>query len=203
MSVEFYRGWMNGDWLTHPAHAIAAAWIIWALSWFVAAIWSRQTTQRASFADEAPYRIVTALGAFGLFGILPVGQLDHQLYPIGDALLWMMFVIVVAGFSFCWWARLTLGALWSGTVTRKEGHHIVDAGPYALVRHPIYTGLLLAGFATAIARGSVESFLGEALLIVGCWMKARVEERFLSEQLGVEQYAAYRQRVHMLVPYLL
>ena len=91
--------------------------------------------------------------------------------------------------------------LWSGTITRKQDHRIVDTGPYALVRHPIYTGLLLAGFATAIARGRWEALIGAALFALGCWIKARQEERFLSEELGHE-YAAYRKRVPMLVPFL-
>ena len=87
-------------------------------------------------------------------------------------------------------------------MTRKEDHRIVDTGPYALVRHPIYTGLLLSGFATAIARGTVESLIGVVIVLAGFWIKARLEERFLSQDLGPD-YAAYRARVKMLVPFLL
>jgi protein-S-isoprenylcysteine O-methyltransferase Ste14 len=116
--------------------------------------------------------------------------------------LWILLALIVAGFLFAWWARIHLGTLWSGTITRKEGHRVVDTGPYAMVRHPIYTGLLLAAFATAVARGRWEALLGAALFALGCWIKARQEETFLSETLGPD-YAAYRQRVHMLVPYLL
>lgn len=193
--------WTNPEWYAHPGHAITVAWVVWGLSWLIAAAWSRQTTQRASFADEAPYRIVTVVGALLVFNFIHIAPLEIG-WDSNPALSWAMAAVVVAGFLFCWWARLTLGTLWSGTVTRKADHVIVDRGPYALVRHPIYTGLLVAAFATAVEGGTLERLLGAFLMLLGCWMKARVEERFLSQTLGPE-YAAYRQRVHMLVPYLL
>jgi protein-S-isoprenylcysteine O-methyltransferase Ste14 len=93
-----------------------------------------------------------------------------------------------------------LGTLWSGRVTRKAGHHVIDTGPYGLVRHPIYTGLLLAVIATALLKPDGLSLAGVALLVLGFVVKARLEERFLSEELGPD-YAAYRHRVPMLVPF--
>jgi protein-S-isoprenylcysteine O-methyltransferase Ste14 len=109
--------------------------------------------------------------------------------------------LVVVGLAFCWWARLHLGRLWSGTVTRKEGHHVVDTGPYALVRHPIYTGLILAGFATAIARGAPLPLAAAAVATFAWYLKARIEERLLSAELGEHAYAAYAARTPMLVPF--
>ena len=90
-----------------------------------------------------------------------------------------MVGLAALGFAFCWWARLYLGRLWSGSVTRKEGHHIVDTGPYRLVRHPIYSGIILAALATAIERGTPVSFAGFAVMTLGWWIKARLEKRFL------------------------
>jgi protein-S-isoprenylcysteine O-methyltransferase Ste14 len=105
------------------------------------------------------------------------------------------------GFMFAWWARLTLGDLWSGHVTRKEGHVIVERGPYRLVRHPIYTGLIAAVFALALTIGSPAGLLGAALIAIGFAIKARLEERFLSAELGEAGYADYRRRTPMLVPF--
>ena len=96
-------------------------------------------------------------------------------------------------------AHPILGAWWSGAITRKEGHHIVETGPYALVRHPIYTGLIAANFATAAAQATVTGLIGAALVAIGLWLKARVEENFLTAELGADAYAAYRRRVPMLV----
>ena len=93
-----------------------------------------------------------------------------------------------------------MGRLWSGYVTLKEGHRVVDTGPYALVRHPIYSGITFAALATAALRASPAGFFGIALIAVGLAMTAKIEERFLREQLGLESYDAYSRRVAMLVP---
>ena len=198
---DYFLHLFDPGWQTSPGNLIAVAWFAWAISWFVASIWSRQTAARASFVQEAPYRIITLIGAVLLFGLVQFASFLHGWDVSGDA-LWVLLALEVAGFLFTWWARLHLGALWSGTITRKQDHRIVDTGPYGMVRHPIYTGLLFAAFATAVARGRWEAVIGATLFALGCWMKARQEERFLSETLGPD-YAAYRQRVHMLVPYLL
>jgi protein-S-isoprenylcysteine O-methyltransferase Ste14 len=108
----------------------------------------------------------------------------------------------VAGFAFAWWARIYLGTLWSGQVTLKPDHHIVDTGPYALVRHPIYTGILTAVLATMAAKGTLPGVAGAAIILVGVWMKARIEERWLRQELGAEAYDGYARRVPMLVPFL-
>src|SRR5262245_7695335 len=100
-----------------------------------------------------------------------------------------------------WWARIHLGQLWSSSVTRKEHHRVVDTGPYAIVRHPIYTGLLLAIIGTVLLRGTIISLTGSALMAAGIYIKARLEEEFLHQQLG-EPYDAYARRVPMLVPFL-
>lgn len=197
---HFFAHMFDTGWQASPASWIGIVWSVWALSWFAAAIWSRQTAARASFAQEAPYRIITIIGIILLFGFIDFRSLPYG-WDVSESVMWVLLALVAAGFVFAWWARLHLGALWSGTITRKQDHRIVDTGPYALVRHPIYTGLLLSGFATAIARGRWEALIGALLFALGCWIKARQEERFLSEELGPE-YAAYRERVPMLVPFV-
>jgi protein-S-isoprenylcysteine O-methyltransferase Ste14 len=109
--------------------------------------------------------------------------------------------LAAAGFAFTWWARVTLGDLWSSAVSRKENHVIIETGPYRLVRHPIYTGLIAAAFATAVEVGSAQALISAALMSFGFWMKARLEERFLMAQLGEASYAAYRRRTPMLAPF--
>jgi len=135
------------------------------------------------------------------FGPAP-GILGLRLWPYPPlAVGWAMVALTAAGVAFAWWARIYLGRLWSGSITRKEEHHVVDKGPYAIVRHPIYTGLLTAAVATTIATGTLHTVLGTVLLIVAYWMKAKLEERFLREELGPEAYDSYRRRVPMLVPF--
>jgi protein-S-isoprenylcysteine O-methyltransferase Ste14 len=197
---HFFTHVFDPGWTSSPASWIGVVWSMWALSWFAAAMWSRQTAARASFAQEAPYRIITIVGIILLFGLIDFRAMPYG-WDVAEGVMWILLALVTAGFLFAWWARLHLGTLWSGTITRKQDHRIVDTGPYALVRHPIYTGLLLSGFATAIARGRWEALIGAFLFALGCWIKARQEERFLSEELGPD-YAAYRKRVPMLVPFV-
>ena len=85
-------------------------------------------------------------------------------------------------------------------MTLKESHQIVDTGPYGLVRHPIYTGLIVAGAATAMLEAKALSLLGYALMVGGLWIKARLEERFLKAELGEAAYVAYARRTGMLLP---
>jgi protein-S-isoprenylcysteine O-methyltransferase Ste14 len=108
-----------------------------------------------------------------------------------------------AGLAFSWWARIHLGRLWSSTITRKEGHRIVDTGPYGLVRHPIYTGLIAALLVTAAVDATIMALIGAASIILRLSLKARSEERFLMIELGGEAYQAYCRRVPMLIPFIL
>ena len=153
---------------------------------------------------QAPDRIVTAIGVILLFTnyrIFRDADYARPLWELHGAAAWSMTGLVALGILFAWWARIHLGSLWSGTVTQKEGHRIVDTGPYAIVRHPIYTGLLLSAYALAALRGAPVSLAGAGLFTLGWYMKARLEEGFLSKDLGAE-YEAYRERVPMLVPFI-
>jgi protein-S-isoprenylcysteine O-methyltransferase Ste14 len=111
-------------------------------------------------------------------------------------------LLVVLGLIFAWWARIHLGRLWSSGVTKKAGHYLVDSGPYGIVRHPIYTGILLAILATTAAKGTVLGIAGCLLVMLGAWSKARLEEQWLIRELGEDIYQSYRQRVPMLVPFV-
>ena len=108
---------------------------------------------------------------------------------------------MLTGLFLTWWARLHLGRLWSGVITRKEDHKLIDTGPYAFVRHPIYTGLVIALFTTAAVEATVPALLGVALMTFGFWLKARSED-LLRVELGPDTYKEYSRRVPMLVPFI-
>jgi protein-S-isoprenylcysteine O-methyltransferase Ste14 len=97
--------------------------------------------------------------------------------------------------------RSELGRLWSSGVTRKTDHSVIITGPYGLVRHPIYFGIILATLVTAVIRGTAPGCVGAAFMVLGLFIKARIEERFLRSELGEERYSAYARRVPMLVPF--
>ena len=193
---------MTNAFATDPERACYAIWIVWALSWFLAAAWSSRAQSRASIAQQLPYRLLTISGFVLLFAVRTNryhGPLRLWTLPIGAG--WAMVLLCAMGLGFAWWARLHLGQLWSAFVTRKADHRIVDTGPYGIVRHPIYTGIIAAAIALALVKGTVIAMGGALLAVFGFWVKARLEEGFLREQLGAEVYDAYRRRVPMLVPF--
>ena len=187
-----------------PIIAIYLAWVAWLVTWLAAALWSSQPVKRAGIGQELLYRTLAFVGVVLLFSFYSNHyDIQYRFWatPRGPV-AWLLPAIVVAGLSFAWWARAHIGHLWSSSITRKTEHRIVDTGPYALVRHPIYSGIMLASFATAIAHGTPSSFLGAAIMTVAWIVKARLEECFLREELGAEAYNAYASRVPMLVPFL-
>lgn len=185
-----------------PQAAAGLLWLAWLASWTVARAWSDRAAARPGLARQLPYFLVIVAGAVLLFS----GQ-GHGGWPawtswrLGPLAGWFLFGCVSLGLLFTWWARLHLGRLWSSSVTRKADHRIVDTGPYGVVRHPIYSGLILAALATGVLRGQVLAAAGSLLFLLGMYLKARLEEGFLREQLGADEYAAYARRVPMLMPF--
>ena len=187
-----------------PKIAIYLLWIIWWMSSVVAAVWVNPTIKRAVLTREILDKIVTLAGVVLLFGLgTDHYDLIYQLWlpPMGE-LGWVLAAAVLVAFGFCWWARVELGPLWSSRITRRANHRIVNSGPYAVVRHPTYTGIIVAALATAVVRGTPLAFLGAMLVTYGLYLKARVEEQFLREELGAQAYDAYAKRVAMLLPFV-
>jgi protein-S-isoprenylcysteine O-methyltransferase Ste14 len=183
-----------------PDRAMLVLWVTWLLSWFLAAAWSGRTRVRQAGAEQLRYGVWIWAGALLLFGSVPVpGPLAGPIYPEPVVAGWAAVIAVAFGLGWTWWARLHLGSLWSGVVALKVDHAVVRSGPYRLTRHPIYSGLLFALLATALARDSWAAIVGWALVLAGFVVKLRQEERLLSSALGAE-YSKYRSDVPALVP---
>jgi protein-S-isoprenylcysteine O-methyltransferase Ste14 len=184
-----------------PLVVIGILWIGFVLSWIAAMPWSSAAEKRVGLNRELAYRIVLVTG--GVIFFIPAHGYEGplRLWWLPFQAVWPMAWIIALGFAFAWWARIWLGSLWSGQVTKKADHRVVDTGPYAIVRHPIYTGILLAVYATAALKGTVLGIAGAVIITLGLWMKARLEEGWLREELGADAYDSYRRRVPMLMPF--
>jgi protein-S-isoprenylcysteine O-methyltransferase Ste14 len=189
-----------------PELAIYAMWTAWLIGWHIASWWTSKVITRSRVAWFIPFLIVSIIGFSLLLGMFtvhgqPVCQALHcPQWDAGSRANWAFAALSVVGFLFMVWARVHLGKLWSGGVVTREGHHVVDSGPYAIVRHPIYTGLLLAGLGTVLIRGTALSLGGLVVLAISYYLKARLEEKFLRTELGAEAYDSYARRVPMLLP---
>lgn len=186
--------------MTAPLAAILLLWAAWLASWLIARRWSRRTLVRLRWRSEALYTLLVDAG-FALMAASVFRRLGPRLWRLPPAADWALVVAGGAGFAICWWARIHLGRSWSWGVTLKEAHAIVQSGPYRFVRHPIYSGLILAGAATAVLEAKVLAAAGYAAMTAGLLIKARLEERFLRSQLGAS-FDLYAARTGMVFPRL-
>jgi protein-S-isoprenylcysteine O-methyltransferase Ste14 len=174
----------------------------WVISWLAAARWSSRTVQRSDARAGLVYRVFTGIGAVLLFRVHPAWQWTAvALWRPDRGLAWTLVAVTLCGFALTWWARVVLGRLWSSGVSRKVDHRVMTAGPYRLVRHPIYSGIILSVLATAALQGTAAAILGAAAIVLGLFIKARIEERFLRTELGADEYDSYARHVPMLVPF--
>ena len=181
---------------------LAALWLAWFAYWMVAARDVKATRRRESAATFLLNRVFVIIGALLLFfPNPPLHWLAQRFIPPGIAAYGLGLIMVAIGLGFAVWARVYLGRNWSATVTVKQDHELIRSGPYALVRHPIYSGILFALVGTAVAIGEWRGLLAFAAIAVGFLFKIGAEERFMGETFG-EQYARYRAEVPALIPFV-
>ncbi len=175
---------------------------------FFAYWWAMSRNVKAAERLESMPSRFTRMALIVVAGLLlglprvPLQLLNEPVLPPSALCFWSGAAITAAGLLFSVWARQHLGGNWSQAVTVKEDHELIQSGPYGLVRHPIYTGLLLAFVGSAIARGEWRGLLATALMFVALWSKLRLEEKWMRAQFG-ESYENYSQRVSALVPRIL
>jgi len=186
------------DW-TYRA-LIAGLWLAWLAYWVVAARNGKAVQRRESSLSRASYLVPLLVGAVLLAAQhVPLGWLSERFLPQGPAAYWTGATLLAAGLAFSAWARHHLGHNWSGTVTLMQGHELIRTGPYRIVRHPIYTGLLTAILGTAVTLGQWRGLVALVLFTGGILRKISIEERLMCE-IFPDQYARYSAEVPALVP---
>ena len=182
---------------------ISACWGIFIAVWILAALFTKRTLYHESGSRRLRYILPILLGWFLIFRGYRLGPpFNNHLLPQTDASLVAAAILCLCGLAFCLWARAALGRNWSGTVTLKENHELIVRGPYRLVRHPIYTGILAMLIATWMEHPHVAGIIGLVVTFISFWIKLGQEEELMHAQFP-DQYAAYRQRVKRIIPFLL
>jgi protein-S-isoprenylcysteine O-methyltransferase Ste14 len=175
-------------------------WYGFVAVWVVAALWVKTTKQAEPVSSRLAYGSLMAAGFYLLFSErVALGVLGQRFVTKSDWIALLGIVLTFAGVGLSIWARIILGKNWSGKVTRKVDHQLIRSGPYALVRHPIYSGLLLAAIGTATVVGEWRAVLGIPLILASESIKARREEQFMSAEFG-DAYEEYRRETGFLIP---
>ena len=172
MSFDFSKllsvAW--GGWTTTwPTELLALLWLAFLASWVGASFWQGRTKKQVMTLESQRYRLPILVG-----GILYTPWIAEilgwkPLWVLGNTGITIAAILSAAGIAFAWWGRLHLGKFWSNTITHKEDHRVIDTGPYGIVRHPIYTGLIFGMLVTGVAIGLVTTILGAILISLGMW----------------------------------
>lgn len=183
--------------MTPVAHVIDGLWLAFVVIWLVGAQFNKRASTHAPWKTWVARLAIIAL----LVGVrLHSGGGGQLGAAAGPARQWSGAVLVALGLGFAVWARVHLGRNWGMPMSLRAGHELVTRGPYAYVRHPIYTGILLALLGSTVA---LEPIWGWALVLFFAYFlySARAEERMMAEQFP-EAYAAYKARTRMLIPFI-
>jgi protein-S-isoprenylcysteine O-methyltransferase Ste14 len=175
-------------------------WFVFVAYWLITALRVRRTKASETDADRFATIAVLCVAYILLFTRKwRVGPLHLRFVPAEAWIAQMGIFLTCLGVAIAIWARRTIGEYWSARVTLKEDHRLISSGPYRSVRHPIYTGMLLATAGTALVIGEWRGVLALALILVAHSRKALREEALLTREFG-DEYTAYREHTGFLFP---
>jgi protein-S-isoprenylcysteine O-methyltransferase Ste14 len=185
-----------------PLGVISDLWILFCLYWLVSALNRKKTKRRESSGQRMAY-VLPLVAAFYLLYRqgLRYPWLLARFVPDTPMVQWLGVLIMASGVAVAFWARFHLGANWSGVVTLKEGHELIRTGPYRTIRHPIYTGILVAFLGNAVALSEVRGLIGLFIIWLSFYVKARREESFLAQEFGT-RFSEHTQHTGMFLPKL-
>lgn len=180
-----------------PILASLALWCLLSIYWKIAA----RSSTPAAVSEANPSRGLHVLltSAAQILVLLPVPVLRQRYLPTSVFVVASGLALEVLGLLLAVWARRLLGRNWSGRITLKVEHELVRSGPYRVVRHPIYTGLLAMYAGAAIVSGELHALIGLALAVGAYLRKIRLEEANLLKGFGAN-YRAYRGETWALFP---
>jgi protein-S-isoprenylcysteine O-methyltransferase Ste14 len=175
-------------------------WIVLWLYWLFSA--RNQKTAKKREPSSERMRQILPMAACYLLLFEPLtgwGWLGVRFIVKRPDLGFVGLFLTALGVAFAIWARAHLGASWSAAVSIRSDHELVRAGPYRRIRHPIYTGMLLATLGTALVVGEIRALLAVAICFTAFYLKARKEERWLVQEFG-DEFEIHARHTGMFLP---
>ena len=169
----------------------------WAITWLL----TKKTVEKQKWSSVRVLYWIFGLTGVLLFFLSGLPIINMPLFKSSLASQSFGLLVEVLGLCFAIWARVTLGGNWSSAVTFKEKHELITRGPYGLVRHPIYTGVLAMFLGAAICLGALAGVLGVLFIFLSFLLKSRQEERLLTKHFQKE-YANYKRTTKALIPFI-
>jgi protein-S-isoprenylcysteine O-methyltransferase Ste14 len=179
---------------------VGCFWIVLAVYWAVSALSQKPTKKEEHFIERLRH-LVPGMIAFLLLSQSDssYGWLGRRFLPESGTLNLLALVLAGAGVALAIWARWHLGRNWSAVVSIREEHDLIRSGPYRAVRHPIYTGLLLAMMGTVLIVGELRALMALAIALASLYLKARKEDAWLASEFG-ESFEGHAKSTGMFLP---
>lgn len=186
--------------MMRPGTAVEGLWIALGLYWLVTAVGNKKIAVNESTGLRVFRFVMLALMAV-LLGTdwLRIGPLGWRFVPRHSTWIWVGVLLTFVGVSLAIWARWNLGRNWSDKVVLKMDHELIRSGPYRYLRHPIYTGILLALAGTALTIGEWRGVAALVVLATNYYVKASREEKILAANFG-EAFAEHKRRTGFFLP---
>ena len=183
-----------------PVSFISLFWIVFLLYWAISAIGTKKYARRGAWGIFVRPAVALAIVLALLLGPIRVSLLNEQLVHLSSAVQWLGVGLCGCGMVFAIWARVHLGSNWGMPMSLKQDAELVTSGPYAHVRHPIYTGFIVAMIGTTLVQ--ILWIVPLVLFFIYFLWSAKTEEKIMLNEFG-EKYADYMRRTKMLIPLVL
>jgi protein-S-isoprenylcysteine O-methyltransferase Ste14 len=181
---------------------ILFAWIVTWLYFWVSALFTNRIKRREAFHERLLDSALFFGGYFLMFSPAPIlSTVNFHFVPLQKALQIAGVVLTYVGLPLTIWSRARLGRYWSGVVALKHEHRLIQSGPYRVVRHPLYSGLILAAIGVSLYVTTWSSLLAILSWITCFERRAHKEDALLAAEFGAE-FEAYRQHTGRLIPRL-
>lgn len=185
------------------ASIVEYSWYFFLAVWLIGAFTAKRQVRTQPIGPRLAHSGALLVAFILLYtSTFKFGFLGRRFVPNSAAIAETGMFLTLGGIAFAIWARFFLGRNWSATPAVKEDHRLIRRGPYAIVRHPIYSGLLLAMLGTSLTIGKWRALVGLAIVGLAWHIKSRTEERYMEEVFGNE-YHQYRRQVKGLIPFVL